>query len=93
MAGVTHFLGIVVASYIFIAAKAFQQLNVVHDYKLLVGPTTCMMAVCEVTLIGNIAIQATEGSWITIASTILAMTVGSWAGAVTSMILHKRMRG
>lgn len=93
MASVTHFLGIVVASYIFIAAKAFQQLNVVHDYKLLVGPTTLLMAVCEVAIVGNIAIQATEGSWITIASTILAMTVGSWAGAVTSMTLHKRMRG
>jgi len=88
-----HFLGIVAASFVYIAAKAFQQLNVVHDYRLLVLPTTFVMAVCEVAIVGNIAVQATAGSWADMALTILAMTAGSSAGAVASMILHKRMRG
>jgi len=88
-----QFLGIAVASFIYIAAKAFQQLNVVHDYKWLVGPTTFVMALCEVAIVGNIAVQATEGSWVNMAFTVLAMTAGSALGAITSMDLHKRMRG
>lgn len=88
-----YFLGIVAASFTYIAAKAFQQLNVVHDYKALVLPTTFVMAVCEVVIVGNIAIQATGGSWAEMALTILAMTAGSAGGAIASMVLHKRMRG
>lgn len=88
-----HFLGIALASFVYIAAKAFQQLNVVHDYMLMVWPTTFVMAACEVAIVSNIAVQAYDASMWGIAATIAAMTLGSGSGAITSMILHKRMRG
>ena len=88
-----HYLGVVLASFVYIAAKAFQQLNVVHDYKLLVPGTTFVMAVCEVGIVGNIAIQATGGSWAALAFTVAAMTIGSSLGALAAMSIHKRMRG
>lgn len=88
-----HFLGVTLASFVFIGAKAFQQLNVVHDYKLMVPPATFVMAVCEVVIVHNIAVQTYSGSTWGLVATVTAMTIGSASGAITSMTLHKRMRG
>lgn len=85
-------LAITAVSFIYIAAKAFQQLNVVHDCRRLVPVFTFIMVLCEVGLVGNIAVQATDGSMTGLAVTTVAMTVGSAAGALVSMSLHKRMR-
>lgn len=74
------------ASFVFIALKAFQQLNVVHDQYLLVFPTSLLMAACEVFVIANIAMHGWSiPLW-------LAVGIGSGAGACFSMWLHKRMR-
>ena len=85
-------LAITAVSFAYIAAKAFQQLNVVHDYRGLVPVFTFIMVLCEVGLVGNIAVQAIDGSIMGLVVTIVAMTVGSAAGAIVSMSLHKRMR-
>jgi len=73
------------ASFAFIALKAGQQLNVVHDKFLWVVPTSMLMAVCEVSVIANIA-RAGWG-WI-----VLPIGLGSGLGAVFAMYLHRRMR-
>jgi hypothetical protein len=90
--GVFPFLAVVLASFISVAAKAFQQLNVVHDYKRLVPVVSVVMAACEVGLGGNIAIRAVEADLWGLGFTVVAMAGGASAGAITSMVLHKRMR-
>jgi hypothetical protein len=88
-----HIIGVAAASFVYIAAKAFQQLNVVHGCYRMVVPCTAVMAVCEVAVIGNIAVEAVTGTWAGLALTVAAMTVGSSAGAMVSMWLHGRIRG
>lgn len=88
-----HFAFIALASFVFIAAKAFQQLNVMHGYYRLVPPATFVMAVCEVIVYGNVAVEAVTGTWWGLGWTIAAMTVGSSLGAMFSMRLHGWMRG
>ena len=75
------------ASFLFVALKAFQQLNVVHDQFLLVIPTSVGMAVCEVYVVANIALRGWH--W----PLVLAVGLGSGIGCVCSMWLHKRLRG
>ena len=74
-----------VASLCFVALKAFQQLNVVHDQYLLVIPTSCLMAVCEVFVIANIATKGWD------LGLVAAVGLGSGLGCVFSMFLHKRI--
>jgi len=90
--GVLQFLAVLLASFVYVAAKAFQQLNVVHDYYKLVPVVSVVMAVCEVGLGGNIAIRAVGADLWGLAFTVLAMSFGASAGAISSMVLHKRMR-
>ena len=80
------FLAAFVASFCFVALKAFQQLNVVHDQYWLVVPTSVLMAVCEVYVVANIA---SLGWHIPL---VLSVGFGSGLGCVASMLLHKRMR-
>lgn len=73
------------ASFVFVALKAFQQLNVVHDQYLFVMPTSLLMACCEVFVIVSVA-QVGWG-WI-----VLYIGLGAGLGAMFSMYLHKRVR-
>lgn len=79
------FLAAFIASFCFVALKAFQQLNVVHDQYLLVIPTSILMAVCEVFVVANIAAKGWN------VSLVLAVGVGSGFGCVASMYLHKKV--
>ena len=89
---VWQFLGIYLASFAYVAAKAFQQLNVMHDYRKLVPVFSLAMGICEVILAGNIAIRAVgEDVW-GLVITVLVMAAGGSTGTLTSMVLHKRMR-
>lgn len=72
------------ASFLFIATKAFQQLNVVHDQYLWVVPTSLLMAVCEVFVVANVA--KSGWGWI-----VLPVGLGSGLGALASMIVHKHL--
>lgn len=89
---ILQFISVSVISFVFIGAKAFQQLNVMHDCRRLVPGFTAIMVICEVALIGNIAMEVTTDGWDGLALTMIAMTIGSSAGALLSMTLHKRMR-
>ncbi len=87
-----QFVGIAFATFIAVAAKAFQQLNVMHDVRSLVPAMTFIMATCEVIIIGNIAVEVTSGTTLGVVVTVFAMTLGGATGALSSMSLHKRLR-
>jgi len=74
-----------VASFAFIAIKAFQQLNVVHHKVWWVVPSSLAMAVCEVWVVANIARYG--WGWL-----VLSIGLGSGLGAVFAMHIHKRIR-
>jgi hypothetical protein len=77
--------GAFAAAFLFVFLKAFQQLNVVHDKYVWVLPVSMLMAACEVYVTWQ---AATQGwGWI-----VLPIGVGSGLGAMTSMLLHKRIR-
>jgi len=72
------------ASFAFIALKAFQQLNVVHGAYWWVLPTSMLMAVFEVFVVWN---MATNGiGWI-----VLPIGLGSGLGSIFSMWLHAQI--
>lgn len=79
------FLAAFFASFCFVALKAFQQLNVVHDQYWLVVPTSVLMAVCEVYVVANIASLGWH------VPLVLSVGTGSGLGCVASMFLHKRL--
>ena len=75
---------IFVANFVFIALKAFQQLNVVHGERLLVFITSHLMALAEVFLV---AVYAEKGPvW------PLILTVGTSAGLGALAAMHFRQR-
>jgi len=74
------------AMVLFVALKAFQQLNVVHDQYKWVLPVSIGMGFCEVYIIAQVATQG-FGLWLA-----LAIGLGGAVGAMFSMWLHKRMR-
>lgn len=72
------------ASFLMIAAKAFQQLNVVHDRYCAVLPTSALLAAMEVFIIVGVV----RTGWIAIPS----MALGGGLGCMFSMWLHKKIR-
>ena len=74
------------AAYISIALRALQQLNVQHDHKALVIPCSMGMAACDVAVVSLMV----TGGW---GWGVFWIGLGSGLGALTSMWLHKRIRG
>jgi prenyltransferase beta subunit len=87
-----QYIALCLTSFLYIFAKAFQQLNVVYGHKLAVPPMTMVMAACEIFIGGNIAVEAVQGSWVGIGWTFIAMSAGSSAGALAAMHYHEKMR-
>jgi hypothetical protein len=77
---------------IYIAGRAFQQLNVVHDKVLLVPVVSMMMAMCEVFLWGGAALAVVKGSRADMALYAVTLGISGSIGAILSMSLHKRVR-
>lgn len=79
------YLGLFLSSLVFIAMRAFQQLNVQHHRYLWVPPVTAFMAICEVLTVGGI---------IKVGSLYAAipLTFGGVLGCWFSMWLHKKLR-
>ena len=73
-----------VVSFVFVFFKAFQQLNVVYSKYAYILPVSLGMAFCEVTIV---TLVVTSTIWIAI-----PIAIGSSAGAILSMIIHKRIR-
>ncbi len=90
--GVLQFLMVTGAYFIYVAAKAMQQLNVVHDYKRLIPAVSVVMAVCDVVVMGNIAVEAVDMDLWGLGLVVVAMVLGGSTGSLVSMALHKRMR-
>lgn len=72
-------------NYLYIAMKAFQQLNVVHEKYAWVFPVSMTLAACEFITIGIVA-KSTD--W----TLAIAMGIGAGLGSLTSMVVHKRLR-
>ena len=73
------------SSFVFIFLKAFQQLNVVHDQKFLVVPTSMLMALTEVYVITSAAHNG--WGWI-----VLPIGLGSGLGCLASMYVNRWVR-
>jgi hypothetical protein len=71
-------------AFVFIALKAFQQLNVTKGHFFWVIPTSMAMAMCEVWLVVQMASYG--WGW----SIVLSIGAGSGLGAVSAMYLHGR---
>lgn len=81
-------------SLLYVALRATQQLNVVFHRVVWIIPVSYGMALCDVLLVGFIAVAAVnavsfwEKAWL-----VFQIGTGGAVGAIFSMILHKRMRG
>ena len=86
-------VGLFLANFIYIALKAFQQKNVMHDqYKLMV-PTSCSMAICEFFITGTIATIAISGNgFIHTAVNVLSIGLGGGLGSVLATLYHHRIK-
>lgn len=73
------------ASVVFIFARAFQQLNVMHHEWKWVIPTSLVMAMCEVTVVSAI-VKATDPLMVAV------LGISGGAGAIVSMFTHKSLR-
>jgi len=71
-----------ISSFAFIALRAFQQLNVVHNNRILIIPTSLLMAACETVVIVNVA---RNGFGII----VLFTGFGAGIGALFAMWLHQ----
>ena len=74
------------ASMLYVGLKAFQQLNVAHDNRLSIIPTSLGMAVCEVYVVANVVLKGFDPLL------IVCVGLGSGVGCLIAMSLHKRMR-
>jgi len=71
------------ASFVMVAFKAFQQLNVVHYNYRAILPTSLMLAICEVTIVSLIAVKGF--GWI-----ILPVALGGGLGCLLTMNLYEK---
>lgn len=85
------YLLVALVNYIMIGAKAWQQLNVVHDNYLLVPVAGLILAAGEVFVYGSIAVTAVSEGWLAAGFLVLAMWFGGFLGTWSSMWIHKRL--
>lgn len=79
--------------FTFVAAKAFQQLNVMHHKVVLVPVFSIIMGLCEVFIWGGAALTAVHGTFFDMIVYALTLGISGAAGATVSMYIHKWMRG
>ena len=82
------------ANFLFIFMKAFQQRNVAFMHYGWVLPTSALMAVVEVGVVGAVAIEATQAeSFFDLSSLIGAIALGGGLGCMASMWVHHKFIG
>lgn len=87
-----NLLLVLVANFVNIFARAFQQQNVMHGNYRAVYPTSQIMAFLEVITYGSVAIGAIDNglfSWYSLGLAI-ALGIGGAAGCMSSMWVHKK---
>lgn len=78
-------------TYVFL--KAFQQLSVIHDKRKWITPVSILMGLCEVFIMGTIAVVAVAvGGFWPLLILGLSLGLGGGVGALLGMGLHKRLR-
>lgn len=75
-----------------VAARAFQQKNVMHDQFKSIIPTSYIMAVLEIGFVGVSAIQTIEHGYSSIIALAFAYGTGGWIGCWFALWLHKRLK-
>ena len=75
-----------ITTFLAVALKAFQQLNVVGGHYSLIFPVSFLMAAMEVVIV--LTLIKTPSYW-----AILPMGLGGSLGAMLSMYLHRRYVG
>lgn len=78
--------------YAKVAARAFQQKNVMHDQFLAVVPISYVMAVMEIGFIGISAVTVIEDGYSSIIPAAFAYGTGGWMGTWSAIWLHKRLQ-
>jgi len=86
------YLSAFAVSFLYVFLKATQQLNVVHHKLLWIWPVSLGMGLCEVFLVGSIAITAYNDGWTEMTVLGASLGTGGAVGAILAMILHKRIR-
>jgi hypothetical protein len=76
------------ASYIYIWAKATQQLQVVNFRYLRIMPVSLVMAFCEVFIMVNVI--RTSDSFGGLVALAIAIGIGAGLGCLTAMFLYKK---
>jgi len=69
------------ASFLYVALKSWQQLNVVRQAYAWILPTSMCMALCEVYVVAQVASQGF--GWI-----VLAIGIGSGLGSLSATWIH-----
>jgi hypothetical protein len=77
-----------VASYVYIWAKATQQLQVVNFRYWRIMPMSLVMAACEVFIMVNVI--KTADSFLGLAALAACIGVGAGLGCLTAMVLYKK---
>ena len=86
------YLTIFALGYAKVAARAFQQKNVMHDQFLAVVPISYIMAVMEIGFIGISAVTVIEDGYSSIIPAAFAYGTGGWLGTWSAIWLHKRLK-
>lgn len=84
-------LGIFAVSFVKVAARSFQQLNVVHGRFFTVVPVSYVMAFSEIFVTGYGAAQIVDGNYTQAAMVGLVYGTGGWMGCWLSMWADKKM--
>ncbi len=74
-----------------VAARAFQQKNVMMDQWLSIIPTSYIMAVLEVAMIGVSAIEIINDGWWSMIPIAISYGTGGWIGCWFAIWLHKKV--
>jgi hypothetical protein len=78
-------VSVFLSSFCFVFLKSAQQLNVQHDRKLWVLPTSFLMAFVEVSIV--LSVVREQSLW-----TAIPLGAGAGLGCLSAMFLHRRIR-
>ena len=82
---------IATVSFVKVAARAFQQKNVIHNKYLSVVPTSYLMAFTEIVVLSLSTMQIIEHGWLQSVPVALAYGTGAWTGCWLAMWLHDKL--
>lgn len=87
-----EYIAMLATSFIYVASKSFQQLNVVHEKILQIIPTSYFMAYLEIGTLGMAAKAIIDHGVTGFALSGFAMGTGAWIGSICAIYIHKWLR-